>query len=81
MLAKTEVKKALRTPAFSAWLVKLIHLSCSTVYFPPVSDVYVPGEPFLVVFDISGQFRFKLSFCLSSCISVHPGNAFVVLNR
>lgn len=77
VLAKREVKKTLSIPAFSARWVKWINLSCSTVYFPSVSDVYVPGEPFLVVFDISGQFQFKLSFCLSSCIS---GNASVVLN-
>lgn len=46
-----------------------------------LSVVYVPEKSFLVVFDISGQFQFKLRFCLSNCISVHSGNAFLVLNR
>ena len=42
--------------------------------------VYVPEKLFLVVFDFSGQFQFEMSFCFSSCISVHPGNALVLLN-
>jgi len=41
--------------------------------------VCTPEESFLVVFDILGQFQFKLSFCFSNCISARPGNALVVL--
>jgi len=50
--------------------------------------VCTPEESFLVVFDILGQFQFKLSFCFSHCrvcfshcISAQPGNARIALNR
>jgi len=43
--------------------------------------VYVPEKGFFVVFDVSGQFQFKLRFCFSNCISAHPGNVLVVLNE
>lgn len=36
--------------------------------------------PFLVVFYMSGQFLFELSFCFSVCISVHCSSALVVLD-
>ena len=74
MLVKTEVKKVLRTSAFSVLLVT------NSPLFLFLLVVYLPEEPFLVVFDISGQFQFELSFCFSNCISVCPGNALVVLN-
>lgn len=81
-LANSNVKKALRTSAISAWWVTLIHLSKSVFSFCFwLLFLDVPEEAVLVVFGISGQFHFKLRFCLSSCTSVHPSNALLVLNR
>lgn len=68
---KMVVKKVLRTflPFQHCWCLFTSVKQWVNTFLLFLLVVFLPKEPFLVNFHISGQFPFELSSCLSNCIS------------